>query len=189
MLADNILSAVKDDSWRLKILNHICSLEHSISSIYTCIENTKWLESDVRILKKLLSNNSKDSILQQFCTLHNKQVNMKIQISEFIFENWMLSFSNSFWLLYWQIFLFSLCHFSVMGSQTLQKDTVRQSSLHSEIQQWWWYKLSSLTLESRYSELHQKYWAYETADVKAIKNCVYNILSSKYYWINVTHMH
>jgi len=54
MFAGDILPAVKDDNRRSEIFDRICSVEHMISSIYMCIENSKWLEPNVRILKELL---------------------------------------------------------------------------------------------------------------------------------------
>lgn len=87
MLAGDILPAVKDDQRRSETFDRICSIEHIIPSIYTCIEDTKWLEPSVRILKELLPKNGKGSISQQLRSLHNRQASMKVQTSEFTFED------------------------------------------------------------------------------------------------------
>lgn len=96
MLVDDIFPVIKTNDHRSVIFDRICSIEYVILSIYFVVENTKYLKFDVRILKKLLSNKSKDSISQQFRALHNEQASMKIQISEFAFENRTLSFDDSF---------------------------------------------------------------------------------------------
>jgi hypothetical protein len=189
MLAGDILPAVKDDSRRTEIFDRICSVEHLISSIYTCIEDSKWLEPSVRILKELLPNNGKGSISQQFRALHNGQAKMKVQTSEFTYEDQTFSSGNSFWVSYRQVFLFSLRHFPAMDGQAPRKDAAKQSSPHPGIQQRWWHELSFLASESGYRGLRQKYQDRKAADAKAIEDCVRSILPSKYYQIDSARMH
>ena len=184
MLAGDILPAVKDEDRRSEIFDRICSLEHVILSIYMCIENTKWLEPAVRILKEPLPATDKGSIPQQFRALHNGQANMKVQISEFTFEDRTSSSGDAFWLSYRRIFLFSLRHFLAMNGQAPRKDAAKQSSPHPIIQQRWWHELSSLASESGYSGLRWKYSDRRAADAKAIEGCVRSILPSKYYQID-----
>ena len=189
MLAGDILPAVKDDNQRSQIFDRICSVEYMISSIYVCIENSKWLEPGVRILKELLPTNKKGSISQQFRALHNGQANMKVQTSEFTFEDRTLPSGDSFWLSYRQIFLFSLRHFPVMDRQAPRKDLAKESSPRSGIQHRWWHELSSLASESGYQGLRRKYQDRKAADARSIEDCVRSILPSKYYQIDSAHMH
>ena len=154
-----------------------------------CVEDSKWLEPGVRILKELLPTNGKGSISQQFRALHNGQANIKMQTSEFTSEDRTSPSGNSFWLSYRQIFLFSLRHFPVMDGQALRKDVAKQSSPHPEIQHRWWHELSFLASESGYRELRRKYQDRRAADAKAIENCVCCILPSKYYQIDSARMH
>ncbi len=184
MLVDDIFLVIKINDQQSAIFNRICSIEYVISSIHFVVENMKYLESDVRILKKLLSNKSKDLISQWFRARHNEQASMKIQISEFVFKNRILSSDDSFWSSYRQIWLAALCHFLVMNDQALRKDTAQQSSSDFEIKQRWWHELSSLASESEYRELRRKYSDHKAANVKMIENCVCTILSSKYYQID-----
>ena len=159
-----------------------------ISLIYTCIEDSKWLEPGVRILKELLPNNGKGSMLQQFRALHNGQANMKVQTSEFTSEDRTLLSGNSFSLSYRQVFLFSLRHFPAMDGQAPRKDVAKQSSPHPGIQQRWWHELSSLASESGYRGLRRKYPDRKAADAKAIEDYVRSILPSKYYQIDSARM-
>jgi hypothetical protein len=188
MLAGDILPAVKDDNRRSEIFDRICTVEHMISSIYMCIENSKWLEPGVRILKELLPNNGKGSIAEQFRALHNRQANMKVQTSEFTSEDRTLPSGNSFWMSYRQIFLFSLRHFPEMDGQAPRKDVAKQSSPHPGIQRRWWHELSSLASESGYRGLRRKYQDRKAADAKAIEDCVRSILPPKYYQIDSARM-
>jgi len=188
MLAGDILPAVKDDNRRSDIFDRICSVEHMISSIYMCAEDSKWLEPGVRILKELLPNNGKRSIAEQFRALHNGQANMELQTSEFTSEDRTLPSGNSFWLSYRQVFLFSLRHFPAMDGQAPRKDVAKQSSSHPGIQQRWWHELSSLASKSGYRGLRRKYQDRKAADAKAIEDCVRSILPPRYYEINSAHM-
>ncbi len=188
MLAGDILPAVKDDNRRSDIFDRICSVEHMISSIYMCAEDSKWLEPGVRILKELLPNNGKGSIAEQFRALHNGQANMNLQTSEFTSEDRTLPSGNSFWLSYRQVFLFSLRHFPAMDGQAPRKDVAKQSSPHPGIQQRWWHELSSLASMSGYRGLRRKYQDRKAADAKAIEDCVRSILPPRYYEINSAHM-
>ena len=188
MVAYDILPALKDGHQREGIFNRICSVEHIIPSIYTCIEDTKWLEPGVRILKELLPINGRGSISQQFRALHNGQADMKVQTSEFTYEDRTAASGDSFPLSYRQLFLFTLRHFPAMDGQAPRKDVAKQSSLNSGIQQRWWHELSSLALESGYRGLRRKYQDRKAADAKAIEDCVRSILPSKYYQIDSAHM-
>jgi len=87
MLINNIFFIIKMNNQQSAIFNRICLIKYIISSIHFVVKIMKYLESDIRILKKLLLNKSKDSILQQFYAHHNKQASMKIQINEFVFKN------------------------------------------------------------------------------------------------------
>ncbi len=96
MLADDIFPAIKTDGQRSAIFDRICSIEYVIPSIHFVVENTKYLEPGARILKELLPNKSKGSISQQFRARHNGQASMKVQISEFVFEDRILPSGDSF---------------------------------------------------------------------------------------------
>jgi len=62
MLAGDVLPAVTADDQRLRIFDRVYSIEHVIPSIYTFLEDTKYLEPPVRILKELLPGKCKGSM-------------------------------------------------------------------------------------------------------------------------------
>lgn len=188
MLAGDIFPAVRDDARRSEIFDRICSREHAIPSIYTCIENTKWLEPGVRILKELLPENGKGSVSQQFRALHNRQANMKVQTSEFTSEDRTSPSGDAFWLSYRQLFLFALRHFPEMDGQSPRKDAPKQNTPSSGIQQRWWHEISSLASECGYQGLRRKYRDRQAADARTVEDCVRIILPLKYYQIEPNRM-
>ncbi len=115
MLAGEIFPAVTDDVRRSEIFDRICSREHAIPSIYTCIENTKWLELSVRILKEILPEN--EGTDQR---IHLRRSNVAL----------------------WRFFLaglpaalfLALRHFPEMDGQAPRKDAPKQNSPSSRIQ-------------------------------------------------------
>jgi len=62
MLAGDILPAVVAGDHRSQIFDRVCSIEHVIPSIHTFLEDTKYVEPPVRILKELLPGKCKGSM-------------------------------------------------------------------------------------------------------------------------------
>ena len=184
MLANDILPAITTDDQRLRIFDCICSIEYVILSIHTFLEDTKYLEPSARILKELLPGKCKGSMSQYFSALHSGQTKVKVQISEFTFEDQMLPSGRSLWLSYRQLWLFALRHFPVMDGQLPRRDNTKESALHEGRQPRRWYELCSLASENGYRQIRRLYRDRTAADAKAIEDCVQNILPSKYYAIN-----
>ena len=87
MLASDVLPAVTADDQRSRIFDRVCSIEHVIPSIHTFLEDTKYLEPPARILKELLPGKCKGSMSQHFSALHSGQTKVKVQTSEYTFED------------------------------------------------------------------------------------------------------
>ena len=86
-LAEDVLSTVRADDEQSRVFDRACSIEHVIPSIHTFLEDTKYLKPDARILKKLLPGKCKDSMSQHFSALHSGQTKVKMQTSEFTYED------------------------------------------------------------------------------------------------------
>lgn len=86
-LTEDVLPAVKADDEQSQVFNCACSIEHVIPSIHTFLEDMKYLEPSTRILKKLLLGKCKDSMSQHFSALHSEQTKVKVQMSEFTYED------------------------------------------------------------------------------------------------------
>ena len=187
-LAGDVLPAVKADDERSQVFDRACSIEHVIPSIHTFLEDTKYLEPGARILKKLLPGKCKDSMSQHFSALHSGQTKVKVQTSEFTYEDRTSSSDGSSWLSYRQLWLFALRHFPSMDGQLPRRDMAQQSILHAGRQQRRWYELCSLASENGYRRMRRLYRDRKAADAEAIEDCVRNILPSKYYAIDSERM-
>jgi hypothetical protein len=87
MRSGELFPTAKGDDIRLQIFDRLCSIKNSIISMYTFIQNTKCLEPWARILKQLLpSTKYKGSLSQHFQALHSGQSTIKVQTSEFEFQ-------------------------------------------------------------------------------------------------------
>lgn len=86
-LTEDVLSVIKADDEQSQIFDHACLIEHVISFIHMFLKDMKYLELSVRILKKLLLRKCKDFMSQHFSALHSEQTKVKMQMSEFIYEN------------------------------------------------------------------------------------------------------
>ncbi len=95
IVADDVLLAVQINDQQSWIFDRVCSIQHVISFIYIFLEDTNYLKSDARILKKILSKKCKIFISQDFNALHSKQTRMKVQMNEFTFENCTLTSDHS----------------------------------------------------------------------------------------------
>lgn len=62
MLSRELLPAIQDDNIRSQILERLCLIKHVITTIYTFLEDMKYLKPCIRILKKLLPGKSKGSL-------------------------------------------------------------------------------------------------------------------------------
>jgi len=188
MIAGDVLPAVTADDQRSRIFDRVCSIGHVIPSIHTFLEDTKYLEPPARILKELLPGKCKGSLSQHFSALHSGQTKVKVQTSEFTFEDRTLPSGRSSWLSYRQLWLFALRHFPVMDGQSPRRDKTKQSTLHKGRQPRRWYELWSLASENGYRRIRRLYRDRTAADAEAIEDCVRNILPSKYYTIDSDRM-
>jgi Protein of unknown function (DUF3723) len=135
MLSGDLFPAVRAEDIRSQIFDRLCSIKSIIRSIHTFLEDTKYLEPCSRILKKLLPRKCKGSLSQHFQALRNDQLNVKVQTSEFVFEERELSSSShASWLTYRQLWLLALRHFPVMDGQAPRKDIGKHNTWQSGLQ-------------------------------------------------------
>ena len=112
LLKGDILPAVISSDPQINLLQNLMSVEHTIPSIYTFLEDTKYLEPCARILKDILPTKCKGSLAQAFHTLHNGQLTLKEQMSAFSYRHRNLpTGSDVEWLAYRQLWLLPLRHF------------------------------------------------------------------------------
>ena len=186
----DILPAIRDESDRSEVFDRLCSMKQIITSLHTFLEDTKYLEPCARILKKLLPSKCKGSLSQHFSALHHGEANIKVQTSEFSFQNRAVSSGPyASWLSYRQLWLCALRHFPVMDGQAPRRDVGKQNSWKSGLQLGWWVDLSLLAVESGYKCIRQSYPDRKAADVSMIEDCLRRLRPPKYFKIDQELMH
>lgn len=112
LLKGEILPAVRSPDLQKELLQRILSVEHTIPSIYTFLEETKWLEPGAGILKGVLPTKCNGSLAQAFRALHNGQTRLKEQMSAFSYRHRDLPTGlEAEWFSYRQLWLMPLRHF------------------------------------------------------------------------------
>jgi Protein of unknown function (DUF3723) len=188
MSSRELFPAIQDDNIRSQILERLCSIKYVIITIYTFLEDTKYLEPCTRILKKLLPSKSKGSLSQYFHTLHSGQPNVKVQITEFTSEDRTLSGSYASWLSYRMLWLFTLRHFPVMDGQAPRKDIGKQNTWRPGLEYQWSVGLSKLAIDNGYRRIRRLYRDHKAADISIIEDCVRRLRPSNYYKIDQEQM-
>jgi hypothetical protein len=128
IISRELFPAIRDDDIRTQLFERLCTIKHVIISIYTFLEDTKYLEPCLRILKKILPSKSKGSLSAHYAALHSGQRNARVQTAEFTFEDRTLSVPSASWLTYCMLWLCTLRHFSVMDGQAPQRDIGKRNA-------------------------------------------------------------
>ncbi|KAH8792221.1 hypothetical protein F5882DRAFT_290887, partial [Hyaloscypha sp. PMI_1271] len=178
MLSRELFPAIQDDNIRSQILERICSIKYVIITIYTFLEDTKYLEPCTRILKKVLPGKSKGSLSQYFNALYTGQPNVKVQTTESTSDDRTFSSSYASWVAYRVLWLLALRHFPEMDGQAPRKDIGKRVTRKPGLQPQWWIELSALALGNRYRRIRKLYRDLKAADSSEIEDCVRRIRPS-----------
>ena len=84
--ASIILLEIISQPQRTQLLARISSIPYIIPSLHTFLEDTKYLEPCCKILREILPPSSKGTIFQRFRRIHNRQLHIKIQLTELTSE-------------------------------------------------------------------------------------------------------
>ena len=185
MLSGDIFPTVKCVQRRGRIFDRICSIEYVIPSLYLLAEDSKYLEGAVKILKQLLPKRLNQSVSQCFAMRNMAQAKLKIQTSEFAFQE-RESPSPAFlvWASYCQLALAAFRHFPFMGGPAPRKARGEDNVLELGDQEHWWYEISSLASELGYKNIVARYADRHAADLRIIRDCLRRLRPAKYYDID-----
>ncbi|KAK6363890.1 structural constituent of cuticle [Exophiala oligosperma] len=154
-------------------------------SIYTFLEDTKYLELGARILKKLFLEKCKGSLRERFNSVRTGQTKIKVQTSEFTFQDRQLaSVSESAWVSYRQLWLYALRHFPGLDKKAPLMDSGSESSWQTRSEPQWWVDLSQLAYQCGYREIHQMFRDHQAAEVSSLEEKIKHLRSQKYYQID-----
>ena len=76
----NIFPSLRLRTQRSRVLDRICSIPYTIISLYTFLEDTKYLEPGCTTLRKMVPLNG--SISQSFDAIYNRQTKFRLQLTE-----------------------------------------------------------------------------------------------------------
>jgi len=195
----DIFPAVRSPDLQKGLLERILSVEHTIPSIYTFLEETKCLEPGARILKNILPTKCKGSLAQAFRALHNGQARLKEQTGAFSYRHRDLPTGSEVeWLSYRQLWLFPLRHFPaprkdsakwkrlshVTGKRKRDNDRPnfdQSETVRSGFRRQWLRELALLASANGYRRIQQADHEPGSADAIMAKDFLLNVRPPKYY--------
>ena len=179
---------IKDKSRRRKLRDRLFSLPRMISSMYTMIQNTKFLEIGGRLLKSLLPTRCTSTLSNHFMKLHNHQATNIIQKCEFIVEEITLesriaaSAKHSQWVAYRMLWLLVLRHFPYISNKKPLMDSTRGEAWESRFEPQWLVDLCDLARLNGYDRIQRPYQNHHEATRRLIKDCIQRNNPDKYYY-------
>ena len=194
LLKGDILPGVRSPDLQKMLLVRIMSVEHTIPSIHTFLEGTKWLEPGAAILKGIVPTKCMGSLAQAFRALHNGQTRLKEQTSAFSYRQKDLPIgSETEWFSYRQLWLIPLRHYpapkkdcakwkvrNVTGKRKRDREPQEVETTEpvgSGFRQQWLRKLASLASANGYQQLKHA----GSADADTAKDFLLKVRSPKYY--------
>ncbi len=194
LLRGDILPAVRSPDLQRTLLQRILSVEHTIPSIHTFLEETKWLEPGAAILKGILPTKCKGSLAQAFRALHNGQTRLKEQTSAFSYRHRDLpTGTETEWFSYRQLWLIPLRHYpapkkdcarwkvsNVLGKRKRDKEPQEVETTEAAgpgFRQQWLRQLASLASANGYQQIKHT----GSADADTAKDFLLKVRPPKYY--------
>ena len=150
-----IFSSPCFDAQRDQLLQRLRRVKHLIPSIYTFLEDTKYLEPCARVMKDLLPRKFQGSVRQAFDRQHNGQNGFVEQIDEANTapEKALGSGYAARWKSYRQLWLFAWRHFPEMTGISPRKDPRKPKPVKVSIEYSWWHSISVLAIKSGYTNI------------------------------------
>lgn len=138
-----LFPSIKDDLQRSQTLLRLRSIPYIIPSIYTFLEDTKYLEPCAKIMK-ILPKGFRGTISQAFNKSHNGQRRFREQIGEDKHydrdeDTGPIARRRG----YVQLWLYAFRHFACMVNQAPRKDPGKPKPVMA-IERIWWYQMASL---------------------------------------------
>lgn len=166
---------------RSAILARLRTIKYLIPTIHTFLEDTKYLEPCVQIMRDILPHSYRGTIREGFAQLHNGQTVFPEQQNEVDFTEFQFPTAKVHWMSYRQLWLFAFRHFPEMTGCTLRKDAGRPRPATPSIEHSWWHQLASLAERSGYRNVRQLFPAIEDADIRMTQAFLHQARPSQYY--------
>ena len=180
-----LFSMITEEGTQSVILHRLWEVKHILSSLHTFIENTKWLESYVKMISCLLLTCFKGSIQHTLLQTLNDSETLQIQLTDtdMRFANASDASSHVLKSVYQQLWLFVWQHFLNLVQVISQKNFEKSKLSIKSMNEWIWQKLASLTdhFDFRSEELITFLW---DSDTSMIVNFQHQIQSEAFYSLN-----
>ncbi|KAI4228466.1 MAG: hypothetical protein L6R40_008131 [Gallowayella cf. fulva] len=176
-----LFPSVSSQHLRANILARLRNIKHLIPTIHTFLEDTKYLEPCVQIMKSLLPHSYRGTIHEGFSQLHNGQTVFYEQRNETDSIESHQSAIDVHWKSYRQLWLFAFRHFPEMTGYTPRKDIGRPRPPNPGIEHSWLQKISSLAESSGYGSIRKHFLEREDADVRMIQEFLHQARPPQYY--------
>lgn len=176
-----IFSSISSQQVRTGILARLRKIRHLIPSIHTFLEDTKYIEPCAQIMRGILPQSYRGSILEGFMLLHNGQDTLYEQTNEIDFTEQQQTVGMVLWKSYRQLWLFAFRHFPEMTGFPPRKDVGRPKPPKLCIEHTWWHKMASLAEKSGYRNIRTPFPESEDADVRMTQQFLHQVRPSQYY--------
>lgn len=156
---------------RSEIVARLRRIDRPIPSIFTFLEDAKYLEPCAKIMKALLPSGFKDSLKVAYMRHHNRRLEWIEQISE---DESVARIENSEATAcqkgYQQLWLYSIRHFPEMTGHTPRKDPGKLKPQTPAIERSWWIRMSKLAGDTGFVDMSETNLNSESADAKMARD-------------------
>lgn len=184
-----LFASIKDTVRRRTIRDRLFSATRMISSMYTMINNTKFLSIGRELLARLLPVQCTVTMSKAFAALHNHQATNMIQKCEFVdkdvsLEDRATSAEQSQWTAYRMLWLLVLRHFPYMSDRKPLRDSKRGEQWVTRPEPQWWVDLCDLAKLNGYNRIQRPYQDHNAATKWLTKEFIEQNNPKEYYQLD-----
>lgn len=176
-----IFPSVLSQHVRTGILGRLRNIKHLIPSLHTFLEDTKYIEPCVQIMKNILPKTHQGTVLEGFTKLHNGQETFHEQTTEAHIQATHEPANIAHWKSYRQLWLFAFRHFPEMTGSPPRKDIGKPRPSRPCIEHTWWHKIASLAQTFGYRNISTLFPQSEDADTRMTQQFLHHIRPTQYY--------
>lgn len=186
-MQDGVLfPAVTGKQQRLDIFHRLSVIPYLIPSLYTFIENTKYIEPPAKIMKKLLPPRFKGSFCQAFRRLHTGQTQIMEQRSETAFSSLSLSAEECFQVAYQQLWLLAMRRFPEMTGTQPRKDAGKPMEAITGGAEEWWHRFGELAVKAGFDSAQIRHICTQNPEERMIRDFLHQARPSDVYQFDET---
>ena len=180
----SIFQRVASDEDRSQIWQRIRTIPHTITSLHTFLEDTKYLEPCAKILKKLLPSGFKGTVHQAFVKRHNGQRDALLQTSELASTSVTMPIMDCVDVAYKQLWLFAMRHFPSMSGVQPRKDNGKRNRTLAGAEGDWWHNFAGLAFTNGFQSKEIDLLRAENPDERLAREFLLKARPRESYYVN-----